>query len=73
MEKAGELMSFPCHGYVKKEDRDIEEDEEEHSAVKDETDESEDEMEVTNYMSVEGVPDFSCFSQAWGELEFVDF
>ena len=60
MEKAGELMSFPCHGYVKKEDK------EEHSAVKYESDES-DETEVTNHMSAEDVPDFSCFSQAWGE------
>ena len=99
VEMAMEVMAFPCTGYVKKEDRVIDEKEsgnaegrsvDETEAPEEDEESDEEGSEEENVEDVEvteeeesdeeetyeyeeqtavfsAVPDFSCFSQAWGE------
>ena len=63
VEMAMEVMAFPCRGYVRKEDR--EESKNETEEAEEETSTEADETDIAVVSAP--VPDFSCFSQAWGE------
>jgi hypothetical protein len=60
VEMANTVMAFPCEGFVRREDR-------EKGQLKGEEDGAEESMESLVDLAV---PDFSCLSQAWGELKW---